>query len=125
MVKVKEYFDNILNICKAIDEIKPESDDEMKDIIDTINKLYTTGLLSPLTLKDNEFEQIGSFNYRNNIRYPLILKNTEDNKIINNNAYKAKIYNIYDHNLGAKVFENEPDIYYNPVIFINKGNMLQ
>ena len=86
----KEYFDNILNICKAIDEIKPESDDEMKDIIDTINKLYTTGLLSPLTLKDNEFEQIGSFNYRNNIRYPLILKNTEDNKIINNN-YKKKI----------------------------------
>lgn len=46
----KEYFDNILNICKAIDEIKPESDDEMKDIIDTINKLYTTGLLSPLTI---------------------------------------------------------------------------
>lgn len=120
----KEYFDNILNICKAIDEIKPESDDEMKDIMDTINKLYTTGLLSPLTLKDNEFEQIGSFNYRNNIRYPLILKNTEDNKIINNNAYKAKIYNIYDHNLGAKVFENEPDIYYNPVIFINKGGVV-
>ena len=46
----KEYFDNILNICKAIDEIKPESDDEMKDIMDTINKLYTPGLLSPLTL---------------------------------------------------------------------------
>ena len=120
----KEYFDNILNICKAIDEIKPESDDEMKDIIDTINKLYTTGLLSPLTLKDDEFKSIGSFNYQNNIRYPLILKNTEDNKIINNNAYKAKIYNIYDHNLGAKVFENEPDIYYNPVIFINKGGVV-
>ena len=120
----KEYFDNILNICKSIDEIKPESDDEMKDIMDTINKLYTTGLLSPLTLRDNEFKQIGNFNYRNNIRYPLILKNTKDNKIINNNAYKAKIYNIYDHNLGAKVFENEPDIYYNPVIFINKGGVV-
>lgn len=120
----KEYFDNILNICKAIDEIKPESDDEMKDIIDTINKLYTTGLLSPLTLKDDEFKSTGSFNYQNNIRYPLILKNTKDNKIINNNAYKAKIYNIYDHNLGAKVFENEPDIYYNPVIFNNYSSSI-
>ena len=116
----KEYFDNILNICKAIDEIKPESNDEMKDIIDTINKLYNTGLLSPLTLKDNEFEPLGSFNYRNNIRYPLILKNIEDGKIINNNAYKAKIYNIYNHNLATKVFGHEPDIYYNPAIFINK-----
>lgn len=120
----KEYFDNILNICKAIDEIKPESNDEMKDIIDTINKLYNTGLLSPLTLKDNEFEPSGSFNYRNNIRYPLILKNTEDGKIINNNAYKAKIYNIYNHNLATKVFGQEPDIYYNPAIFINKGGVV-
>ena len=60
----KEYFDNILNICKAIDEIKPESDDEIKDIMDTINKLYTTGLLSPLTLKDDEFATASNSNYK-------------------------------------------------------------
>lgn len=92
--------------------------------MDTINKLYTTGLLSPLTLKDDEFATASDSNYKNNIRYPFILKSVGDGKIINNNAYKAKIYNIYDHNLGAKVFENEPDIYYNPVIFINKGGVV-
>lgn len=120
----KEYFDNILNICKAIDEIKPESDDEIKDIMDTINKLYTTGLLSPLTLKDDEFATASNSNYKNNIRYPFILKSVGDGKIINNNAYKAKIYNIYSRDIMAKVFENEPDIYYNPVIFINKGGVV-
>lgn len=120
----KEYFDNILNICKAIDEIKPESDDEIKDIMDTINKLYTTGLLSPLTLKDDEFATASNSNYKNNIRYPFILKSVGDGKIINNNAYKAKIYNIYSHDIMVKVFENEPDICYNPTIFINKGGVV-
>lgn len=120
----KEYFDNILNICKAIDKIKPESDDEIKDIMDTINKLYTTGLLSPLTLKDDEFATASDSNYKNNIRYPFILKSVSDGKIINNNAYKAKIYNMYSHDIMAKVFENEPDICYNPTIFINKGGVV-
>lgn len=120
----KEYFDNILNICKAIDEIKPESDDELKDIVDTINKLYTTGLLSPLTLKDDEFATASNSNYKNNIRYPFILKSVGDGKIINNNAYKAKIYNIYSNDIMTKVFGNEPDICYNPTIFINKGGVV-
>lgn len=120
----KEYFDNILNICKAIDEIKPESDDEIKDIMDTINKLYTTGLLSPLTLKDDEFATASNSNYKHNIRYSFILKSIDNGKIINNNAYKAKIYNIYSHDIMAKVFGHEPDIYYNPAIFINKGGVV-
>lgn len=120
----KEYFDNILNICKAIDKIKPESDDEIKDIMDTINKLYTTGLLSPLTLKDDEFATASDSNYKNNIRYPFILKSVSNGKIINNNAYKAKIYNMYSYDIMAKVFENEPDICYNPTIFINKGGVV-
>lgn len=120
----KQEFDNILTICKAIDNISPESDEELKYIFNTLNKLYNVGLLSPLTLQDDEFSEIVNVDgLKENLRYHFI-KKTKDNDIINTNAYKAIIRKVYNHNSCKEINRGSSEFSYNPCIYINKGGVI-
>lgn len=65
-----------------------------KLVFDTFNEFFSTGLLSPLTLEDTEFD---SYNFNNELRHKRcdrILKN--DNGICDNEACVFDIKHVYD-----------------------------
>ena len=97
----------------------------IKSIVDTFNIAMDKGLLSPLTLNDNEFEKEESSPYLSNIRYPTIVKLKDT--IYNSNAYKITIRAAYDgnNNIQIPIYTTIPnDLSHNPTIFISKGGII-
>ena len=51
----KELFENTISVVKAIEYTEPQSESEINFILNTISRIWNVGILSPLTLKDDEF----------------------------------------------------------------------
>lgn len=84
----------ILAFSKAIDD-SILMDSQKEGTIKALYKFIETGLLSPLTLKDDEFNGINSSGKRFNKRYAPIYK--KDNIVYNNQAFKVLIRAEYLH----------------------------
>ena len=67
------HFKEALDVIKAIEKTDPQCDEDINFILNTLNALWNKGILSPLTLKDDEFS---SFD-------------------VNGIAYNLRFYNIY------------------------------
>lgn len=88
----KELIDrmrNLISICHEIDVCGGDTEDNRNIILNELTELCTRGYLTPLTLKDNEFDSYGI-----NIRDKHIIKN--DKGIYNNNAYRIQCKRYYD-----------------------------
>lgn len=115
-----------IRVLRAIEASEPSSSQEIDAILDDVNTIWRKGILSPLTLKDDEFDLPNAVGIRFNTRYPYIYlssyKDKEGNPYIyNGNAYKLTIRHHYDDVNKEEV--TIPDIIINgcPQIFINKG----
>lgn len=86
---IEEYRD-LQKICQAIDNTNPECQEELDFYERNLVKLFKTGLLSPLTLTEDEFDE-----HKVNKRYSPI-RIVDDSRIINSNAYNIVIDNVYD-----------------------------
>ena len=118
----QERFEEAINVMRNIEATEPQHDDDINFILKTINTIWEKGILSPLTLKDDEFDVIADNDEAINKRYRWIIK--QGDKVYNNAAYKATIRKSYDHNLGTEVVTHIPPINFNPVLYISKGGII-
>ena len=115
-----------IRVLRAIEASEPSSSKEIDAILDDVNTIWRKGILSPLTLKDDEFDLPNADGIRLNTRYPYIYLALNSDKecnsyIYNSNAYKITIRHHYDD--VNKIEVAIPNITINkcPQIFINKG----
>lgn len=90
--------------------------------LEYINRFFNTGLLSPLSLHDDEFSFKGE-NYRDNKRYKYLIQNLDD-YIIYLNAWKPYVVHVYNHktNKEEPVFPTYIDVNINnSPLWITKG----
>ena len=129
--RTKTFYDcqSAIKIAKAIDSIEPQSQEEVDSILNIINTIWTKGILSPLTLNDDEFSNFNLYGLANNLRYYNIYKsNTVDENgkyiIYNRSAYKAIVRKQYDYNYNIQTQITQKEFNLCPTIFINKGGKI-
>lgn len=129
--KTKTYYDclNAIEVTKVIDRLQPSSQEEVDSILNIVNTIWNKGILSPLTLKDDEFSDFDLNGVANNLRYFNIYKSdtVDDNGeyvIYNRSAYKAIVRKQYDYNKNIQVEVTQKEFNLCPTIFINKGGKL-
>lgn len=118
----QERFKEAISVMRSIEYTEPQHDNDINFILKTINTIWEKGILSPLTLKDDEFNIIEDIDEAINKRYRWIIKRGD--KIYNNAAYKTTIRKSYNHNLGTEVETHMPTINFNPVLYISKGGII-
>lgn len=118
----QERLADAIEVMRSIEYTEPQHDDDINFILKTINTIWEKGILSPLTLKDDEFNIIEDVDEAINKRYRWIIKRGD--KIYNNAAYKATIRKTYNHNLGIEEKCNIPPINFNPALYISKGGVI-
>ena len=91
---IQEEYSPLLVFCKALDN-SCLMDSQKERVIKSLYKFIETGLLSPLTLKDDEFNGIHPSGKRLNKRYAPIYK--KDNIVYNGQAFKVLIRAEYLH----------------------------
>lgn len=119
------YFKKILKVIEAIENTYIDNYDDTEFILSTVTKIFTTGILSPLTLNDDEFEPLGDKMYADNIRYPHIYRDRKG-RIYNNAAYKLLVKRRFDANEGIEVYTTpySPGLYNYNKIHIYKGGII-
>lgn len=122
-VNKKDSIDAVIKFFKAIGDTDPQCQEDIDDIFNIANTIWTKGILSPLRLTDDEFEkQPNSFGYRVNSRLDdILLKNK---KIYVCGAIKCLIRHTYVSSLMQEI---EPKDYIQPRfprIYINKGGII-
>lgn len=123
------HFKETLDVVKAIERTDPQCDEDINFILNTLNAVWNKGILSPLTLKDDEFNSFGLNGIANNIRYYNIYKSDKvDNNgnyvIYNRDAYKAVVRKQYDYDNNTQVNISQKEFALSPVIYINKGGKI-
>lgn len=121
----KDKFDDAITVAKAIESTNPTTGEEIESIFSIITKIYSKGILSNLTLKQDEFEKEFNINgNKHNIRYPYIYINRYDNKIYNTNAFNCYIRAKYSH-IEQKQLDCVPKIVRpDRRIYLSKGGII-
>lgn len=129
--RTKTFYDcqNAIRIAKAIDSIEPQNQEEVDSVLNIINTIWDKGILSPLTLNDDEFSYFDINGIANNLRYHNIYKSDtvdENGKYIiyNRSAYKAIVRKQYDYNYNSQTQITQKEFNLCPTIFINKGGKI-
>lgn len=122
----KARFEETLNVIRAIENTEPQSDDEVNFILDNINRIWRVGILSPLTLKEDEFlNYTDSRGYLRNIRYNDIYIDTNNNmSICNSNAFNLYIRAVYSHDEQSQIECINEIVHKNHRIYISKGGVI-
>lgn len=123
------HFKETLDVVKAIERTDPQCDEDINFILNTLNTLWTKGILSPLTLKDDEFSSFDINGLAHNLRFYNIYKIEEVDSnnnpyIYNREAYKAVIRKQYDGDLMKQVPVDKHEVKCSPTIYINKGGRI-
>lgn len=123
----KERFEETLSVVRAIEYTEPQSGDEIDFILNTITRIWNIGILSPLTLKENEFLNYkDSKGYFHNIRYNDIYIDTKNINmpICNDNAFNLYIRAAYSHDNKEQIECTNELIHKNHRIYISKGGVI-
>lgn len=129
--RIKTFYDcqNAIRIAKAIDSIEPQNQEEVDSVLNIINTIWDKGILSPLTLNDDEFSKFDLNGIADNLRYYHIYKSNKVDSngnyvICNHNAYKAIVRKQYDYNYNFQTQITQKEFNLCPTIFINKGGKI-
>lgn len=129
--RTKTFYDcqNAIRIAKAIDSIEPQNQEEVDSVLNIINTIWDKGILSPLTLKDDEFSNFDLNGIANNLRYYNIYKSNKVDSngnyvIYNRSAYKAIVRKQYNYDSNQQVEVTQTEFNLSPTIYINKGGKL-
>ena len=122
----KECFKNVLNVVKAIEKTEPQNESEINFILDILNRLWNTGVLSPLVLKEEEFLETSDDNgYRRNKRYNDIYIDTKtNNSICNDNAFNISIRAYYSVDTNEQIPNEIKTLHKNHRVYISKGGVI-
>lgn len=94
MLKMK--YQEVLHVIKAIEYNEPQSFEDVDFILKVISVLTHHGILSPLSLYDDEFEPIACEGYFVNKRYSYIRRSKATGLIYNTNAFNCFIRAAYN-----------------------------
>ena len=122
----KERFEETLSVVRAIEYIEPQSEDEIDFILNTISRIWNVGILSPLTLKEDEFlNYADSEGYLRNTRYSDIYIDTNIHmSICNDNAFNLYIRAAYSHDENQQIECTNEIVHKNHRIYISKGGVV-
>jgi len=133
-VKASQELHRLIAFAKTLDYHNTTTDLSMVDILNTMIKFIETGILSLLTLNDNEFKEDNSnenLTIYENIRYPYISRydNEVDDAVIksyvNQRAFTPVIKASYNSNTNQQI--NILDHYIMilaPQVYITKGGVV-
>lgn len=122
----KERFEETISVVRAIEYTEPQSEDEIDFILNTISRIWNVGILSPLTLKEDEFlNYIDSKGYLRNTRYSNIYIDTKNHmSICNDNAFNLYVRAAYSHDKNQQIECTNEIVYKNHRIYISKGGVI-
>lgn len=115
-------YKECIDIMRAIERTEPQRDEDVDFILNTINTIWNKGVLSPLTLNDDEFAAPNEMGVCHNIRYNHICK--FKGKIYNSNAFKCTIRAQYNHENKVQIPISFDTYSQNPMIFLSKGGVI-
>lgn len=122
----KERFEETLSVVRTIEYIEPQSENEIDFILNTISRIWNVGILSPLTLKEDEFLNYRDLEgyYRNSRYNDIYIDNTDNHDICNNNAFNLYVRATYSHNEQSQIECTNEIVYKNHRVYISKGGVI-
>lgn len=124
-ITTKNKFVRVLNTIQEIEKSGANSNADVNEIIDTIQNILNNGIISPLTLENNEFDSVGDVDgKRYNLRYPDIYMEKSTGRIFNANAFNVYIRAVYSDVLKEQI-DAAPAIHKkNRRVYISKGGVI-
>lgn len=122
----KERFEETLSVIRAIEYTEPQSEHEIDFILNIINRIWNIGILSPLTLKEDEFlNYTDSEGHLRNIRYSDIYTDTNNHmSICNDNAFNLYVRATYSHDEQSQIKCTNEIVHKNHRVYISKGGVI-
>lgn len=120
---LKMKYQEVLHVIKAIEYNEPQNFEDIDFILEVINVLTHSGVLSPLTLSDDEFEQIDFEGYFVNKRYPYIRRSKATGLTYNINAFKCYVRAAYNNESNEQI-EYIKDTIGARRLYISKGGII-
>lgn len=119
----KEYasLETLIHIFHTIEDVNKTFDINTKIIFDNINKIRTTGLLTPLTLSNDEFPPKDKVLNRYNNRCMSVVK--DDNGIYYENAFVTKPIRYYEEESNKEVKVSECSSTGEGIIYLTAGGV--
>lgn len=113
-------YSDCLTVARAIDDTIPQSEQDVDFILETINDIWKKGILTPLTLDNDEFERVKE-GVKENIRYRDI--KIFGTAMVNCNAFNLIVNKLYDYQ-NKKELEITPYIVEkNQLVLLTKGGV--
>ena len=124
-ITTKNKFVRVLNTIQEIEKSGANSNTDVNEIIDTIQNILNNGIISPLTLENNEFDSVGDVDgKRYNLRYPDIYMEKSTSRIFNANAFNVYIRAVYSDILKEQI-DAAPAVHKkNRRVYISKGGVI-
>lgn len=124
-ITTKNKFVRVLNTIQEIEKSGANSNADVNEIIDTIQNILNNGIISPLTLENNEFDSVGDVDgKRYNLRYPDIYMEKSTGRIFNANGFNVYIRAVYSDVLKEQI-DATPVIHRkNRRVYISKGGVI-
>lgn len=118
--QIKKDFDDLILLSNTLDKINAVTTDNKIEIINKLHRLTKFGILSPLTLQDNEFINIGSSTRNKRFMSVYKVKDT----IYNEWAFNILIRKVYDDEFEIEVKNNPTLKECNHIVYIAKGGII-
>ena len=124
-IETRNKFLRVLNTIQEIESSGANSNADVNEIIDVIQNIINNGIISPLTLENDEFDFISDIDgKRYNLRYPDIYIEKSTGRIFNANAFNAYIRAVYSDVLKEQI-DAAPTIHKkNRRVYISKGGVI-
>lgn len=116
-------FKDAISVMRTIESTEPSRDNDIDFILNVVNNIWNKGVLSPLTLQNDEFETFHSYGKYRNKRYSFIY-HTGNGKIFNENAFNLYARAKYDVSKNSQIEFNPITIEHNNLVYISKGGII-
>ena len=124
-IVTRNKFVRILNTIQEIEKGGANSNADVNEIIDTIQTIINNGVISPLTLENDEFNLISDLDgKRYNLRYPDIYAEKSTGRIFNTNAFNVYIRAVYSDILKEQLNFAPTTHKKNRRVYISKGGVI-
>lgn len=116
------HYKDCIDIMRTIEKTEPQNDEDIESIFRTLTTIWNKGILSPLTLKDDEFDKSHIEGIYINNRYPDIYK--KDGIIYVNNTFKPYVRHIYNHEAAIEIDFSRDKKFASETLYISKGGVI-
>ena len=118
--QIEKDFEDLLLLANTLDKVNAVTSDHKIEIINKLYRLTKFNVLSPLTLHDDEFINVGG-SIRNH-RFMHIYK--VENTIYNEWAFNILVRKEYDDEFGIEIKKTPELKECNHIVYISKGGII-